>query len=120
MDALLMGAYGPDANPKARRSIQTYISGYRKTMGVVIDRNDEGYILKVEPSSIDAVRFEDSIRSAKSIINEEMSSAVLREALDLWRGRPYQDVSPLMLSSQRSEDSRPYGHKPSMRVSSST
>jgi predicted ATPase/DNA-binding SARP family transcriptional activator len=94
MDTLLMGAYGPDANPKARRSIQTYISGFRRSMGVAIGRTGEGYVLDIDPGSIDAVRFEKLIRDAKSIMNEEMSSALLREALDLWRGRPYADVEP--------------------------
>jgi predicted ATPase/DNA-binding SARP family transcriptional activator len=92
MDTLLMGVYGPDANPKARRSIQTYLSGYRNTMNLVIDRSGEGYVLRLDPASIDAGRFEESIRYAESLVNEEMSSVVLRDALALWRGRPYADI----------------------------
>ncbi len=100
MDRLLMGVYGPDADPKARRTLHTYISRYRSALGDVIQRRGEGYALAVEPISIDAVRFENSVRRAKSLVDPSESTEVLRAALGLWRGPPYADVETEALAAE--------------------
>ena len=100
MDALLMGVYGPDAAPKARRTLHTYISRYRSAFGDVIERRGDDYALAVDPTSIDAVRFEDLIERAKSLVDVSESAEVLRSALGLWRGRPYADVDAAALEAE--------------------
>ena len=97
MDALLTGVYGPDAAPKARRTLHTYISRYRSAFGDVIQRRGDDYALAVDPASIDAVRFETSVERAKTLVDVSESAEVLRNALGLWRGRPYADVDSAAL-----------------------
>lgn len=94
MDELLMGVYGPDADPRARRSIQTWISDFRRYLDSTIERRGDGYVLDVDPLSIDAGRFEDGVRTAHQARHDELAAELLREALGLWRGRPYADVEP--------------------------
>lgn len=100
MDALLMGVYGPDADPRARRTLHTYISRYRSAFGDVIQRRGDGYALVVDPVSIDAVRFETSVARAKALVDTSESAEVLRNALGLWRGRPYADVDAVALEAE--------------------
>jgi predicted ATPase len=100
MDALLMGVYGPDAAPSSRRTLHTYISRYRSAFGDVIQRRGDDYALAVDPTSIDAVRFEDSVERAKSLVDVSESAEVLRSALGLWRGRPYADVDAAVLEAE--------------------
>lgn len=96
MDSLLIGAYGPEADPRARRSIQTWISGYRRHLDEAIVRRGDGYVLDVNPLSIDACRFEARVQKARGARQEDLAAELLREALALWRGRPYDDVEPAL------------------------
>jgi predicted ATPase/DNA-binding SARP family transcriptional activator len=91
-DALVMGVYGSDANPKRLRSIQTYISTFRRSLGEIIETTADGYRLIIDPETIDAHRFEAAIRKARATLNAARSAEILRECLRLWRGRPYGDI----------------------------
>ena len=93
-DSLLIGAYGLDADPRARRSIQTWISDYRRQLNLVIERRGDGYVLNLEPAAIDAGLFEERVRTANQAKHEDVAAEILREALALWRGRPYSNVEP--------------------------
>lgn len=92
MDSLLLGMYGPDADPSQRRSVQTYVSSFRRVLGDVIERRPEGYRLDVPGDDIDAVRFESSLELARSLIDESAAAGMLQDALGLWRGPAYADV----------------------------
>ena len=92
-DALIMDVYGADADPGARRSLQTYVSNLRRTFGNVIDHKDQAYTLNVDPASVDAVRFETIILRARATADESVSADMLRDALDIWRGAPYRGVN---------------------------
>lgn len=92
MDSLIMGVYGPDASSGVRRSIQTYVSTLRRTFGGLIDRERAGYVLSVDLLAIDAVRFEKNLEKARATVDEGISTQALRDALALWRGRPYSDI----------------------------
>ena len=54
-----------------------------------------GYVLRVEPEQIDAVRFERLISEGRALLADdpEAASARLAEALSLWHGDPYGDVA---------------------------
>jgi DNA-binding SARP family transcriptional activator len=54
-----------------------------------------GYVLRVEPEVIDAVRFERLVRAAHGRLHEDpiAARAILDQALDLWRGDPLADVA---------------------------
>ena len=51
-----------------------------------------GYVLWVDPKSIDAVRFEQALAASRELEPPERAAA-LREALDLWRGTPFADLA---------------------------
>ena len=103
-DALIMDVYGADADPGARRSLQTYVSSLRRTFGNVINHKNQAYTLNVDPASVDAVRFERTIRRARATADESVSADMLREALGMWRGAPYSGVNDS--ESLRSETMR--------------
>jgi len=92
-DALVMGVYGPDGDPKDLHTLRTYISTFRRSLGGVIERHGDGYRLDVDPDTIDAQRFESMIHRARTTVNASRSAAILRDALGLWRGRPYGDTT---------------------------
>ena len=89
--SLIEGVYGDDSPQGARRSIQTYVSNLRGAIGDVIHGTSDGYQLAVERDQVDAYQFENAMALAKDE-TAVRASAVLREALALWRGHPYSDV----------------------------
>ncbi len=91
-DALLMGMYGPDAEPASRRSLRTYVWRLRRELGDVVTREADGYVLTADPESVDAVRFERSVARARTITDPTAQHDLLAEALGLWRGEAYSDV----------------------------
>jgi DNA-binding SARP family transcriptional activator len=73
--------------------IQNCISRLRGALGrEVIETRRPGYVLQVDPSSIDAVRFERAVEAARALDPPERAQA-LREALGLWRGAPLADLA---------------------------
>jgi DNA-binding SARP family transcriptional activator/WD40 repeat protein len=99
LDRMVDDVYGEDATEGARRSARTFISMIRRELGDIVQNQGSGYVLMVEPSTIDAFRFEDQVRAAIPLVESdpEMASASLREALALWRGHPYADVDSCSL-----------------------
>lgn len=78
----------PDDPPRtARVTTQVRISRLRAVLGddVVLDTEASGYVLRVDPDTVDAYRFQRLVARAD---DEDPAAAVplLREALDLWRG----------------------------------
>jgi WD40 repeat protein/DNA-binding SARP family transcriptional activator len=60
--------------------------------GSVVTRSP-GYMLVVDPDSVDAARFERLVRAARSSLTSDpaLASDTLQEALDLWRGHALED-----------------------------
>ena len=84
--------WGEHLPSEAANALQRLVSRLRKALpeGLVEGRTD-GYLLRVEPDAVDAVRFERLVSQAR---NDEDPQRVrlLREALALWRGGALQDV----------------------------
>lgn len=91
-DALIMDVYGADADPKSRRSLQTYISKFRNSFGDVIRHDNQAYTLSIDPLTIDAKRFERLVHRARMTTDDVVAAEMLRNALDMWGGRPYANV----------------------------
>ncbi len=89
---LLQAMYGDDAAPSTRATLQTYVSTMRRSLGDVVVRQGDGYLLQLGESSVDAVEFEAAYRAATLVDDTDEMSARLRDALVLWRGHPYADV----------------------------
>jgi DNA-binding SARP family transcriptional activator len=93
----------PDNPPEARRKLWFHISklrGILEPAGAeaagdgMLRTHPTGYTLRINLDRLDAVRFERLTRSARSALEDEPARAgeMLRRALDLWRGRPFEDV----------------------------
>jgi serine/threonine protein kinase/WD40 repeat protein/DNA-binding SARP family transcriptional activator len=80
----------PPADP--RRSLQVHISNLRRTMdGLPVAHHDDGYRLQVDPGQVDANRFADLVEEGAAQLPDDPggAAATLREALGMWRGRPF-------------------------------
>ncbi|HEY9409472.1 MAG TPA: BTAD domain-containing putative transcriptional regulator [Jiangellaceae bacterium] len=91
----LLEALWPDGQvpQSARTNIQVYIHRLRAALGGSrIVHDVAGYRLVVEPDEVDDTRFErltDDARHRLEAADADGASAVLAEALALWRGVPY-------------------------------
>ena len=94
VDRIIDDVYGEDAPEGARRSVQTLVSMIRRELGDIIKQAGGGYVLEVDAAAIDAVRFENEVRSALPTVetDPEKAATVLRNALAMWRGHPYADI----------------------------
>ena len=94
VDRIIDDVYGDDAPEGARRSVQTLVSMIRRELGDVVQQAAGGYVLTVEAETIDAVRFENEVRSALPMVetDPEQAATALRDALAMWRGHPYSDI----------------------------
>jgi len=93
MDVLVDVLWPEAPPPTATKVVQTYISRLRKSLGEEsIERRGRGYALTLDPSSVDAVRFEQLLRDNKA-----------DEALQLWRGAPFQDLVDVPTLRQQAE-----------------
>ena len=91
--------------PSALKTLHAYISRLRRalhtsadneaTRGVLLSRNP-GYVLTVDDSQIDAVRFERMVAEASSALGSGRPHAAadgIREAMSLWRGTALADFA---------------------------
>ncbi|HSM43969.1 MAG TPA: BTAD domain-containing putative transcriptional regulator, partial [Acidimicrobiia bacterium] len=94
VDRLVGAAWGTEDPSGHRASIHTYISNLRTLLDVAIDRSGDSYRLDIEPTAVDAVRFEEIVEDSRSRLSTDPTGVGdrLREALGLWRGLPYADV----------------------------
>ena len=76
----------------AANALQRLVSRLRKALpGGLVERQTDGYRLRVEPGAVDAVRFERLVGQARHD-EDPRRVRLLREALALWRGAAMQDV----------------------------
>lgn len=91
---IISTVWGEEAPDTYRRSIHTYVSNLRALLSTDITRVGDGYRLDVRPEQIDALVFEQSLEDSQVLIATDPgeASAKLRDALAMWRGRPYADL----------------------------
>jgi DNA-binding SARP family transcriptional activator/tetratricopeptide (TPR) repeat protein len=93
----------PDNPPEARRKLWFHVSKLRAILrpagaadaaGAILVTRPTGYMLRIETDQLDAGRFERLTRSARSAPEDDPARAteMLRQALGLWRGEPFEDV----------------------------
>jgi DNA-binding SARP family transcriptional activator/tetratricopeptide (TPR) repeat protein len=101
-DRLAELTWAGDPPPAARDVVATYTSRLRSTLknaggaesGVRLRRRDQGYVIDVDPQSVDVHRFERLLDRAQAIEVPRQRAGVLREALALWRGPALADIGP--------------------------
>ncbi|HEX5938601.1 MAG TPA: BTAD domain-containing putative transcriptional regulator [Actinomycetota bacterium] len=95
-DTLIERIWGEDAPPKARNTLQTYVSQLRKAIGPDrIQRQTPGYRLRLEPLELDADRFGKLLADARKArgMAPGVVASLLDEALELWRGAALSDIA---------------------------
>ncbi|HSJ28394.1 MAG TPA: BTAD domain-containing putative transcriptional regulator, partial [Acidimicrobiia bacterium] len=93
-ESLIVGLWGDDSAQSAKSTLQTHIWNLRRVIGDVIVHERGGYVLDVDPRSVDSIRFVEVLASARqTIVTDPAGTAVrLRHALGEWRGLPYADL----------------------------
>lgn len=86
-----------DAPATAPKVVQNHVSRLRRKLGHgVLVTNGSGYALRLEPGSLDVDRFEELVEEGRRAFasgDARRASALLREALGLWRGSPLSDFA---------------------------
>jgi DNA-binding SARP family transcriptional activator/tetratricopeptide (TPR) repeat protein len=94
VERLIDDLWGEQPPQTARNSLHNAVSALRKTLGPdVIDTRPPGYALDLEPEQFDVSRFQRLTERARAVASPEERVAILREALQLWRGPPLADLA---------------------------
>lgn len=95
VDRLRQALWGDHPPGSADNTLQSYISDLRHILGTeAIKRVNHAYELDIDPHHIDAVRFETLLGQAIGAKDDPAECVRLcREALGLWRGRPFGDLA---------------------------
>jgi DNA-binding SARP family transcriptional activator len=96
-DRLVDELWGDPPPKTAVKTVQVYVSRFRKLLGATtIVTRPPGYLLQVDPESIDLHRFERLAGEGRQALAAEdpaTAGRLLREALLLWRGAPLADFA---------------------------
>jgi DNA-binding SARP family transcriptional activator len=101
VDRLLDRVWGERAPLRARDTLYGYLSKLRGLLGVDIERQPGGYLLAVDPDSVDLHRFRELVREARDATADERAVALFDEALALWRGEALAGLESLWLNALR-------------------
>ena len=93
-DELIDGMWPDTVSAGAGATLQSHVARLRRSLGhpELIATGASGYQLVVEPSGVDAVRFEQAITSGRDALERGEPVSARQHfagAVDLWRGRPY-------------------------------
>ncbi|MEW9555580.1 BTAD domain-containing putative transcriptional regulator [Nonomuraea sp. NPDC050783] len=110
VERLIEAVWAGSAPPSAWRQVAICVSRLRRTLGAgVIETSSPGYLLRAAPDSIDWLRFASKVSRARALAGDGQAEAavlLLREALALWQGRPFEDIRGLRYDAARMEESR--------------
>ncbi|MFI7703053.1 BTAD domain-containing putative transcriptional regulator [Nonomuraea sp. NPDC049480] len=97
VERLIDGQYGDDPPAGAANAIQAQISRLRRALPAhLIEFHGSGYRLALDREDVDAHRFERLVREGRRLLARGLfagAAALLRDALDLWRGPALADVA---------------------------
>ncbi|MGE5433223.1 MAG: BTAD domain-containing putative transcriptional regulator [Candidatus Doudnabacteria bacterium] len=95
-DVLIDELWGAEPPRSALHSLEVYVSRLRKAVAERLRTRPAGYVLQLEPAELDAQCFEDLLAEGRAALRAGEANAaadLLREALALWRGRPFEDLA---------------------------
>ncbi|WP_344895450.1 AfsR/SARP family transcriptional regulator, partial [Nonomuraea antimicrobica] len=91
-DQLVDGMYGPRPPEGVANALQSQVSRLRRALGRdLVEFHPAGYRLVADPQDVDARRFEQLTGAGRQALTggePARAAALLREALELWRGAP--------------------------------
>jgi DNA-binding SARP family transcriptional activator/Tfp pilus assembly protein PilF len=86
VERLATALWGEDLPANTRRTVQTYLTRLRAAIGAeTIVTGPTGYQLRIDPDRVDALRF-------ARLLDQAARRDQLAEALDLWRGTPFDGI----------------------------
>jgi DNA-binding SARP family transcriptional activator len=93
---LIERVWGEEPPPGARRTLHTHLTRIRRLMEranfpTQLSHRAGGYLLDLEPDRVDIHRFASLTEQARTCADNRRA-ALLREALELWRGEPLAGV----------------------------
>lgn len=97
-DRLIDEIWGESPTRAARKTVQSHAAHLRSLVnrdGEILRGRPPGYLLEMEPDQVDAHRFEALVHEGRSRLASDPAAAaqILRQALGLWRGPPYDDLA---------------------------
>ncbi|MFD8501035.1 BTAD domain-containing putative transcriptional regulator [Amycolatopsis sp. NPDC059657] len=101
MSHVVKALWGTDVPPSARKMVQNAVSALRRMLASasseapVLLTHAPGYLLRVEPESLDLHRFQRLVEEARADLavgSAKQAATALRAALALWRGPALSDL----------------------------
>ncbi|MFL9658208.1 BTAD domain-containing putative transcriptional regulator [Streptomyces sp. PB17] len=100
VDALVHRLWGDTPPLRARNTLQNYVLRLRRALGSPADTGPvrtrpHGYLIETDPQTLDVRRFTSLVRLGRTALEQntaERAAALLRQALELWRGDPLCDL----------------------------
>ena len=94
-DRLVDVLWADGVPPSALPTLRTLVSRLRATLGADrLETRPPGYRLRVASGEVDALRFEDLVRAGLASADRgEVALGMFDEALELWRGSPYDEFA---------------------------
>jgi DNA-binding SARP family transcriptional activator/DNA-binding transcriptional LysR family regulator len=99
-DQLVSRVWGEHPPYRATATLRSYLSRLRAA-GCPIERTSHGYLLRVEPASLDLHRFRETVARARAAADDVTADALFGEALGLWRGEPFAGLDSPWLTGVR-------------------
>ncbi|MFI8185218.1 BTAD domain-containing putative transcriptional regulator [Actinacidiphila glaucinigra] len=95
VDELVDRVWGDRVPQRGKETLYGYMSRLRRALRpageVRIVRRPGGYVLEVDPATVDMHRFRGLVAQARTA-GDEQAAAMMRQALGLWRGEPFATV----------------------------
>ncbi len=103
-DRIIDLLWGEGAATDRQNALWVHVSNLRKELepdrtprseGTLLLTRAPGYLINVERIQIDSCRFEDLVAEGRTLVvdDPERASTFLRDALEMWRGRAYEEFS---------------------------
>ena len=90
---LAVAMWDADLPGDVRGAVQTYVARLRRVLGgPLIGTSPDGYVLRVAPDRVDALRFVRLLEAAAAAQEVARERGLLAEALGLWRGMPFEGM----------------------------
>ena len=106
-EALAQAVWDGSAPPRSAETLRSYVRRLRRALGpeaeTRIEASNPGYLIRVEPTELDILEFEETCRDAAAALRRgawaEAATASAR-GQTLWRGAPLLDVTSQTLHAE--------------------
>ena len=104
-DQVIDRVWADDLPHRARNALAGYLSRLRQVLSgdgdAEIAREPGGYVLKVDPASVDLHRFRQLVSAARAAADPVDADHLFSVALELWRGDPFATLDTPWLNEVR-------------------